>query len=38
MGEKLEVVHGAKGNPEKTYRRRAKNDTLRKVKKAIKEG
>jgi hypothetical protein len=37
MGEKLEVVHGVKGNPKKTYRRRAKNVPLRKIKKIIKE-
>ena len=37
MGRKLEVVRGVKGNKSKTYRRRAKNPTLRQIKKIIKE-
>ena len=37
MGKKEEVVHGAKNNPNKVYKRRAKNETLRKIKKAIKD-
>jgi len=37
MGEKLEVVHGTKSDKGKTYRRRAKNPTLRKIKKIIKK-
>jgi len=36
MGKKLEVVHGTKGNQDKTYRRRAKNKPLREIKKIIK--
>jgi len=37
MGKKLEVVHGAKGDKEKTYHRRAKNKPLREIKKIIKK-
>jgi len=36
MGKKLEVVHGAKNNPDKVYKRRAKNKPLREIKKIIK--
>jgi len=37
MGRKEEVVHGAKNNPEKIYKRRAKNQPLREIKKIIKK-
>lgn len=36
MGEKMEVVHGAKNKPEKVYRRRAKNKPLMRVKRVLK--
>jgi len=35
MGKKLEVVHGAKNKPEKTYRRRAKDQQKREAKKIL---
>jgi hypothetical protein len=37
MGKKLEVVHGTKNDPDKTYHRRAKNKPLREIKKIIKK-
>jgi hypothetical protein len=36
LGNKLETIKGAKNNPDKVYKRRAKNETLRKVKQALK--
>lgn len=38
MGKKHEVVHGAKGNPDKIYHRPPKNKKLREIKKIIKKG
>jgi hypothetical protein len=38
MGKKLEVVKGTKSDPNQTYRRRAKNKTLKEIKKIIKKG
>ena len=35
MGKKLEVVHGTKGNKDKTYRRRAKDTQKREAKKIL---
>jgi hypothetical protein len=37
MGKKEEVVHGAKNNPDKIYKRRSKNKPLKEIKKILKK-
>jgi len=37
-GRKVRSFHGAKGDKEKIYHRRAKNKPLREIKKIIKKG